>query len=108
MGPILHGLHADLVPSTTADADGFIPLEGAMKWAVAYTGPGPPKPSAAHRYTFLVFEQPESIDTAKLRSLFGWREDVGIFPRVRWDQEAFVTKTGLGPLVASNFFLCQR
>ncbi len=59
LGPILHGLHFDLVAGDPG-ADGFVPLEGGSEWVVPWLPPGPPKPSSAHRYVFQVFEQPRT------------------------------------------------
>ncbi|KAI0205059.1 PEBP-like protein [Astrocystis sublimbata] len=104
LGPILHGLHIDLVPGP-ADGDGFAPLQGPSDWLASYLPPGPPKPSAAHRYVFLVFEQPKELDAAKVRSLLGLAEEVGLTGRLWWKQEECEQKLGLGPLVAANYWL---
>ncbi|KAI1157875.1 PEBP-like protein [Nemania serpens] len=104
LGPILHGLYIDLVAGTP-DADGFAPLEGAGEWLVPYIGPGPPKPSSAHRYVFMVFEQPPSLDAAKTRSLLGLAAEVKLTSRMRWNEESFEKKLGLGEVLAGNYFL---
>lgn len=67
-----------------------------------YIGPGPPPPSAPHRYVFLLYEQPEEFDIARFASKGG--KKVGIWPRARWDLEAFEREAKLGPVVASNYF----
>ncbi|TGJ83940.1 hypothetical protein E0Z10_g4838 [Xylaria hypoxylon] len=104
LGPILHGIHIDLVPGTP-DADGFVPLEGATEWLVSYLPPGPPKPSAAHRYVFLVFEQPEGLDAAKLKSVLKFAPEVKLTARLWWNQETSEKKLGLGEVLAGNYFL---
>ncbi|KAI8952738.1 PEBP-like protein [Xylaria longipes] len=104
LGPILHGLHIDLVPGT-ADDDGFTPLEGSKDWLVPYAPPGPPKPSSAHRYIFLVFEQPKGLDAAKARSLLGFAEEVKLTSRLWWNQENCEKKLGLGEPLAGNYWL---
>ncbi|KAI1428493.1 PEBP-like protein [Xylaria sp. FL1777] len=106
MSPILHGLHAGLVPGVAGD-DGFAPLEGGIEWMVPYVGPGPPKPSSPHRYLFMIFEQPEGLDAAKIRSLLGFGEEVGIWPRIRWNEEAFEKKLGLGKVLAATYYLTR-
>ncbi|KAF2964932.1 hypothetical protein GQX73_g8651 [Xylaria multiplex] len=104
LGPILHGIHIDLVPGA-ADADGFHPLEGASEWLVPYLPPGPPKPSAAHRYVFLVFEQPQDLDAAKLKSVLKLAPEVKLTGRLWWNQESAEKKLGLGEVLAGNHFL---
>ncbi|KAI1191002.1 PEBP-like protein [Nemania serpens] len=106
LGPILHGLHIDLVVGAP-DGDGFAPLEGNAEWLVPYVGPGPPKPSAAHRYVFMVFEQPSSLDAAKTRSLLGLSPEVKLTSRMRWDEASFEKKLGLGEVLAGNYFLAH-
>ncbi|KAI0101559.1 PEBP-like protein [Nemania sp. FL0031] len=106
LGPILHGLHIDLVPGTV-DGDGFAPLEGPTEWLVPYIGPGPPKPSAPHRYVFMVFEQPPALDTAKIRSLLGLAPEVKLTSRMWWNEESFEKKLGLGEVLAGNYYLTR-
>ncbi|TRX93022.1 hypothetical protein FHL15_006160 [Xylaria flabelliformis] len=104
LGPILHGIHIDLVPGTP-DSDGFAPLEGSKDWLVSYLAPGPPKPSSAHRYIFLVFEQPKALDGAKIKSLAGLAEEVKLTGRLWWNEETFEKKLGLGDVLAGNYWL---
>ncbi|KAI8624347.1 PEBP-like protein [Xylariaceae sp. FL1651] len=98
MSPILHGVQIDLVAGD-ADGDGFAPLQGPAEWVVPYIGPGPPKPSAAHHYVFMVFEQPQGIDAAKVK--------VGMMARMRFDEEGYEKKIGLGEVIAGNYFLTR-
>ncbi|KAI0454570.1 PEBP-like protein [Xylaria acuta] len=104
LGPILHGLLIDLVPGTP-DSDGFAPLEGPKDWLAPYLPPGPPKPSSAHRYVFLVFEQPKALDAAKIRSLLGLAEEVKLTSRLWWNEETFEKKLELGDVLAGNYWL---
>ncbi|KAI0420288.1 PEBP-like protein [Xylaria grammica] len=104
LGPILHGIHIDLVAGAP-DADGFAPLEGASEWLVPYLPPGPPKPSSAHRYVFLVFEQPQGLDADKVRSLLKLAPEVKLTARLWWNQESSEKKLGLGEVLAGNYFL---
>ncbi len=104
LGPALHGVHVDLTAGAAGE-DGFAPLEGPTEWLVPYFGPGPPKPSAAHRYVFMVFEQPEGLDGAKIRKTLGLGETVGLAARIRWNEEAFEKKLGLGEVLAGNYYL---
>jgi hypothetical protein len=50
----------------------------------------------------LLYEQPEDFDIARFASKGG--KKVGIWPRARWDLEAFEREAKLGPVVASNYF----
>lgn len=66
-----------------ADADGYIALEPATgeEPAIEYRAPNPPGFSAAHRYIFLVFEQPAGLGGGKeeVRRLLGLQEgEVGL------------------------------
>ncbi|KAI1258815.1 PEBP-like protein [Xylariaceae sp. FL1019] len=106
MSPILHGLHADLVAGPPA-SDGFAPLQGTDKWMVPYIGPGPPPPSGPHRYVFLVFEQPKDLDAAKIKSKYGFGDEVGIWPRIRWDQVGFEKNLGLSEALTATYFLTK-
>ncbi|KAH8897502.1 PEBP-like protein [Thozetella sp. PMI_491] len=106
MSPILHGLHIDLVAGP-AGSDGFAPLEGTADWFVPYAGPGPPKPSAAHRYVFMVFEQPEGCDAARIRKTMKFGDPMSIASRMRWDQESFEKKLGIGKVLAGNYYLTR-
>ncbi len=107
LGPILHWLDAD-VTAGAVDADGWAPLVSAAEPAVVfYAGPGPPKPSAAHRYVFMVWEQPEGVSSETIRSTLGLAKEVGLTARMRWDQEAFEKKFALGPCLAANYFLTK-
>ncbi|KAI0977127.1 PEBP-like protein [Xylaria arbuscula] len=104
LGPILHGLHFDLVAGTPGD-DGFAPLEGGSEWVVPWLPPGPPKPSSAHRYVFLVFEQPQGLDAAKIRSSLKFAEEVKLTARLWWNEADAEKKLGLGEILAGNYFL---
>jgi len=74
--------------------------EGEVK--AAYRGPGPPKWSGAHRYTFLVFEQEgeQNIDMEP----YSW-----VLGRVRFSLDTFKTIHKLSSVpVAGNYFLAQH
>jgi len=107
-GPILHGVQADLVAGHP-DADGFVALQGPAEWQVVpYVGPGPPKPSAPHRYVFTIFAQPEGLDAAKVKTALGLDgRGTGLLPRIRWDQAAAEKRIGLGEVVAGNYFVTR-
>ncbi|KAI0909022.1 PEBP-like protein [Ustulina deusta] len=104
LGPILHGLHFDLVPGDPG-ADGFVPLEGGSEWVVPWLPPGPPKPSSAHRYVFQVFEQPKDLDAAKVKSALKLAEEVKLTARLWWNVADAEQKLGLGEVLAGTYFL---
>ncbi|KAK3399942.1 phosphatidylethanolamine-binding protein [Sordaria brevicollis] len=132
LGPILHSLEADLrLETEELDADeGYVYLtadevaggpEGTRhvggrvtKPVVGYMGPKPPGVSAPHRYVFLCWEQPGGVDARRVREVLGLGAEgdegldgeVGMTTRVRWDQEGFERKLGLGEVVAGNYFVC--
>ncbi|KAK1753134.1 phosphatidylethanolamine-binding protein [Echria macrotheca] len=107
LGPILHGIQTDLVVvADGAEGGGFVPLEAKTKeWRVVYRGPGPPRPSAPHRYVFLLFEQPEGVNGEKVDEVLGMGAGAGLWARIRWDQGAAERKLGLGEVVAVNYFV---
>jgi len=118
MGPILHSMQADLTLATNEldaeNGDEFIPLhpvtedgEGACRPVASYMGPAPPGLSSPHRYMFMMWEQPDGITGEKIRDELGFGEDgVGLMTRMRWDQDAFERKLGLGRVLAGNYFVC--
>ncbi|KAK5630948.1 hypothetical protein RRF57_006663 [Xylaria bambusicola] len=103
LSPILHGLHFDLVAGTP-DADGFVPLEGGSEWIVPWGPPGPPKPSSAHRYVFLMFGQPKELDAAKIRTSLKLAQEVKLTDRLWWNEVDAEKKLGLGDVLAGNYF----
>lgn len=66
-----------------------------------YVGSAPPDTTGLHRYTFLLFKQPEklSFDEPHYSNTEGNR---GIF-----STEKFIDKYGLGKAIAGNFFQAQ-
>jgi len=119
MGPILHSMQADLTLATDEldpeSADEFIPLQpaaeedgvGTGRPVAAYMGPAPPGLSSPHRYMFMMWEQPAGVTGERIKDELGFGEDgVGLMTRMRWDQEAFERKLGLGRVVAGNYFVC--
>jgi hypothetical protein len=106
LGPIAHAIDFDLVASP-ADSEGFSLLESKTVSLIPYTGPGPPPPSAPHRYVFMAWEQPEGISTDMVRKQFSIPETPGVMARMRWDQPAFETKLGLGKALAANYFVAS-
>ncbi|CAK7214056.1 hypothetical protein SCUCBS95973_002016 [Sporothrix curviconia] len=116
LGPILHGLQTDLVVAGAADggsgsssSSGWVPLTSPTKPIVSYIKPGPPSPSAAHRYVFMVYKQPEGLDTAGVMARMGWApEGVSRMGRMRFDANTLTQNLGLGEIVAINYFRSQQ
>ncbi|CAK7210366.1 hypothetical protein SBRCBS47491_000753 [Sporothrix bragantina] len=108
LGPILHGLQTDFVASP-AGADGWATLTSPTAPLVNYIKPGPPSPSAAHRYVFFVYKQPEGLDAAGVLSKMSWSpEGVSRMGRMRFDANALTKNLGLGEIVAINYFRSQQ
>jgi phosphatidylethanolamine-binding protein (PEBP) family uncharacterized protein len=63
----------------------------------SYIPPGPPPPSAPHRYVFLLYEQPEGFEATKF--------PITYLKRMRYDLAAFEKEAELGPVIASNYFM---
>lgn len=106
-GPVLHEIQADLAPQGEADADGFIKLVANAAPAASYGAPNPPPISSAHRYPFTIWEQPADITTDQIKSRLGLPDEVGIWPRARWDQDGCEKKLGLGEALGGNYFLSK-
>ncbi len=111
LGPLLHGMQADLTLAIAEmDPDDeyirLMPPEGSPP-IVAYMGPAPPGISSPHRYMFLLWEQPEGVTGENIKEHLAFPEEgAGLMARIRWDQEDFERKVGLGKVVAGNFFVC--
>ena len=103
LGPIAHYIHFDFVAGEAAE-EGFSKLESSSPALVNYIGPGPPPPSAAHRYVFLAWEQPEAVTTQSAEETMGLKGNQGVSARMRWDQVAFEQKMGLAKPIAVNYF----
>lgn len=61
LGPILHWIQPGLKPERTADGRATLTASGTP-FVANYIGPAPPPGSAAHRYIFLLYEQPAGFD----------------------------------------------
>jgi len=99
LGPILHWIQTDL----TADpATGLLSVSGGsdIPSLVSYHPPGPPPGSSPHRYVFLLYDQPENFDGKTVAT-----KPFSMSDRIRFDYKALLEKTGLGEVVATNWYL---
>jgi phosphatidylethanolamine-binding protein (PEBP) family uncharacterized protein len=101
LSPILHWIQPDLKSSglESPTTNNNKTLSSASPFIANYIGPAPPPGSAPHRYVFLLYEQPE-----KYVSPGGKGKNVGMWPRVRYDLDAFEKEAGLGAVIAANYF----
>lgn len=117
LSPVLHSMQADLelLPPKDKDWDSaeYIPLVHDRRLrgdenVAGYVGPSPPPFGRPHRYMFVLWQQPTGINAERIREEFGFNDDgsIGVMDRVRWDQDAFEKKLGLGKVVAANYFVC--
>jgi phosphatidylethanolamine-binding protein len=90
-----------LTPSKAADGTTTLSA-GEIKPVAPYRGPGPPPPSAPHRYVFLLYEQPEGFDAEKFAP---GGQPMSRPARMRYDYDAFAKEANLGPVIASTYFL---
>lgn len=107
LGPILHGVQPDLTVGAKEAAGDWHPLVSDTPPIVDYIKPGPPAPSAAHRYVFLLYKQPDGLDSSTIREKLGWAAEglaMTRTGRMRFAIGDLETKLGLGAVVAINYF----
>jgi phosphatidylethanolamine-binding protein (PEBP) family uncharacterized protein len=106
--PILHWLQAHLTIEGQPDADGFAKLVSSEKPAAPYLPPNPPFFSTAHRYVFMLWEQPADLtDNEEIKSRLNLPEDVTRWQCIRWDQDGCEKKLGLKEVLGGNYMLVQ-
>ncbi|KAF2444222.1 PEBP-like protein [Karstenula rhodostoma CBS 690.94] len=96
---LLHWLTANVtMPSTDTQT---LKLEDPSKDLAPYRRPSPPLHDIPHKYTLLLFAQPENFTVpARFKSL--------LQSRVGWDTAAFVNATGLGNALAADWIRVQN
>ncbi|KAL1602729.1 hypothetical protein SLS60_006150 [Paraconiothyrium brasiliense] len=96
---LLHWLTTNVtMPSTDTQT---LKLADSSLDLAPYRRPSPPLNDTAHKYTLLLFEQPENFTVpARYRSL--------LQSRVGWDTAGFVNATGLGSALAANWIRVQN
>ena len=106
MGPIAHGIQADLQLSSKGQTTGWLKLEATQKPVLSYLAPAPPPMSTSHRYLFMLWEQPEGMTTEEIKSRLKLPAEPGMMARVKWDEEGFEEKLGLRTVLAGTYFVC--
>ena len=101
LSPILHWIQPGLKPERTSDGTASLTASDTP-FVVNYIGPAPPPGSGAHRYVFLLYEQPAGFDGKKHAPAGGAK--MGNWPRMRYDLGAFEKEAKLGPVIAANYF----
>lgn len=86
----------DVKPSGKTSAEGFQVLSSTATGPTAYLGPSPPAGQPAHRYTFLLFEQPANFAVPA-----GQRQVLN--SRVGFDMNTFAQQAGLAAPLYGNF-----
>lgn len=113
LAPVAHWIALDLHLHLGEDASStlfqLLPDADDPPPLIPYVGPGPPPPSAPHRYVFAVWEQPEGVLGRECRGLLGLCQSAqpGVMARMRWDQTGFEKRLGLGAPLAVNYFVAS-
>ncbi|EHY54130.1 hypothetical protein ABEF92_008286 [Exophiala dermatitidis] len=82
------------------DADNFTSVPAA-----SYIPPSPPAGDGPHRYTLLLYSQPQDFQVPNsFQDFFATKNSV----RVGWDMAGFAEAAGLGEPVAANWFRVQN
>jgi len=92
------------IPSSAAHADHFDVHKGNV--LATYQGPAPPAGSGPHRYVFLIYQQPDQLDSLKLQKI----TERPNFNIQSWIDEVFGSEKGAAKpqLVAGNFFYAEN
>ena len=84
-------------------SDGKITLTATdVPFVANYLAPAPPPLSPAHRFVFLLYEQPNGFNGSKYAPAGG--ANLGNWHRMRYNLGAFEKEAKLGPIVAANYF----
>ncbi|TLS30494.1 hypothetical protein PpBr36_03427 [Pyricularia pennisetigena] len=93
---LLHAMIRDVKPSGRTGGDGFQVLSSTATGPTTYLGPSPPAGQPAHRYTFLLYEQPANFAVPA-----GQRQVLN--SRVGFDMNTFAQQAGLAMPLYGNF-----
>ena len=96
---LLHAMNSGFKATKQSVAGGAVLLASSEKGPATYIPPGPPATDTkAHRYTQLLFKQPETLKvTAK--------DFANMQARLNFDIASFAKTNGLGEPIAGNFFM---
>lgn len=100
LSPILHWIQPGF--RLGHDETGSAVLKTDAPFVSNYIPPSPPPYSGAHRYLFLLYEQPEGFDGTKYAPADG--AEMGIWGRVRFDFDGWASEVGLGEALGGNWF----
>ncbi|KAI9636046.1 phosphatidylethanolamine-binding protein [Dioszegia hungarica] len=104
------GTNAQTTPLTRHWLVNNVMLQGSGSYSINYTGsvgvtdyagPGPAAGSGSHRYVVLLYAQSSSFRPPANLSTAG----VGL---ATWNLQSYVDASGLGPLVAANYFQVEN
>lgn len=99
LGPILHWIQPGL---SSQQQQQLAPVPSDTPFIANYIGPAPPPGSAPHRYAFFLYEQPAEFNAAQFAPAGG--KPLGNLGRMWASLDDWVTKLGLGEVVAVNYF----
>ncbi|KAL1593820.1 hypothetical protein SLS60_010552 [Paraconiothyrium brasiliense] len=96
---LLHAMNTGFKATKQSVAGGAVLLASSEKGPASYIGPGPPaSDTIPHRYTQLLFKQPESLKVSA-------NDFTNTQARIGFDMAAFAKTNKLGEPVAGNFFM---
>jgi len=90
-----------LVNGVTVGAGGVLSIPASESAITPYGGPFPPDTDSAHRYVFLLYEQPASFAPSGDLATPGQ-------PIAAFDVNGYATSSQLGAVVAASYFTCTR
>ena len=91
-----------ILPNLTSSQSRPYELTNTSAAFVEWQPPAPGAGSGPHRYTFLLFEQPDSFSYPSEYAGYGGRN------RTKFNAESFVQASGLGRLVAADYVVTEN
>jgi len=92
---VRHMIANDMIPTGNATQGGFFALTNTSQAITDFISPSPP--AGAHRYTILVYNQPDGFDNQQLVN--------ANTSRLNFNLTMFAQQTGLGDPIGGTFFL---
>ena len=103
MAPIMHMMLPGLKPEQVAGGTNKM-LPSGNAHGLNFVRPRPAPGSSAHRYIFLLYEQPSTFDDKRFTFIEEQISVMSIWNRVRFDLASFEKEAELGPVIAANYF----